>query len=180
MSDKSQRKRIVFIGRKNVGKSSLINVFFGQDVSDVNEESGTAATVFEKVMDLPPCGHVILVDTFGLDFTREPGQNRFQKTLEEISSADFVVVVLDARDKLSPDEKNIFSHLKKLAIPFIAAVNRIEYGINSELINGLRVLNIVHFEISCKENVGIDALKSRMTRLLPSETTGSSTSKNSL
>lgn len=173
-SNKSQRKRIVFIGRKNVGKSALINSFFGQEISSIVEEPGTKTEILEKVMDLPPYGHVILVDTFGIDFTREPGQNRLQKTIEEISSADFVVVVLDAREKLSTDEKNIFNHVKKLTIPFVAAVNKIEYGINSELINGLRALNIVHFEISCKENVGIDALKSRITRLLPKETIGTS------
>jgi small GTP-binding protein len=169
ISDKSQRKRIIFIGRKNVGKSALINSFFGQDVFNVDEESRTKTEILEKVMDLPPYGHVILVDTFGIDFTREPAQNKLQKTIEEISSADFVVVVLDAREKLSTDEKNIFNHVKKLTIPFVAAVNKIEYGINSELINGLRALNIIHFEISCKENVGIDALKSRITRLLPME-----------
>ena len=173
-SGKSQRKRIVFIGRKNVGKSSLINAFFGYDVCTVNEEAGTTTAPIEKEMDLPPYGHVILVDTLGIDFTRELGPNRLEKTIEAISSADFVVVVLDAREKLSADEKNIFHHVKKISIPFVAAVNGIEYGINSELINGLRALNIIHFEISCKENVGIDALKSRITRLLPTETIGTS------
>ena len=178
MSAKSERKRIVFIGRKNVGKSSLINAFFGQDVCVVNEEAGTTTALLEKVMDLPPYGHVILVDTFGIDYTRELGPTKLKKTIEAISSADFVVVVLDAREKLSAYEKNIFHYVKKSTIPFVAAVNRIEYGINSELINGLRALNIVHFEISCKENVGIDALKSRITRLLPKEVIGSSSPPN--
>lgn len=171
MSAKSGRKRIVFIGRKNVGKSSLINAFFGQDVCLVSEEAGTTTALNEKVMDLPPYGVVLLVDTVGIDYMsgHELGQKRMEKTIEVISSADFVVVVLDAREKPSPDEKNIFHHLKNLTIPFVAAVNKIEFGINSELINGLRALNIVHFEISCKEDAGIDALKSRITRFLPME-----------
>ena len=134
MSDKSQRKRIVFIGRKNVGKSSLINAFVGYDVCTVNEEAGTTTLPIEKEMDLPPYGHVILVDTLGIDFTRELGQNRLEKTIEAISSADFVVVVLDAREKLSADEKNIFQHVKKISIPFVAAVNGIEYGIIPNLL----------------------------------------------
>lgn len=168
-SAKSERKHIVFIGRKNVGKSSLINGFFGQDVCVVSEDAGTTTALMEKVMDLPPYGPVLLVDTVGIDYMSELGQNRLEKTFEVISSADFIVVVLDAREKLSHEGKNIFHHLKNQTIPFVAAVNKIEYGINSELINGLRALNIVHFEISCKENVGIDALKSRVTRLLPME-----------
>lgn len=164
-----ERKRIVFIGRKNVGKSSLINAFFGQEVCIVSEEAGTTTTIVEKAMNLPPYGHVILVDTVGIDYRSEPAQRRMEKTIKVISSADFVVVVLDAREKLSTEEKNIFHHLKNFTIPFVVAVNKIEYGINAELINVLRILNIVHFEISCKENVGIDALKSLITRHLPME-----------
>ena len=162
-SAKSERKRIVFIGRKKVGKSSLVNAFCGQDVCVVGEDTETTTTLVEKAMDLPPYGHVLLVDTIAVDYLND------LKQIEAISSADFVIVVLDAREKLSPEERNIFYNLKNKAIPFVAAVNKIEYGINSELINVLRVLNIVHFEISCKEKVGIDALKSLITRHLPME-----------
>jgi predicted GTPase len=118
---------------------------------------------------LPPYGSVVIVDTAPIDEIRDQKQERINNTLNAISPNDFVVVVLDARQGLSTDEKKIFYHLKNNSIHFLAAVNKIEYGINSELINGLRALNIVHFEISCKENVGIDALKSRITRLLPME-----------
>ena len=168
-SAKSERKRIVFIGRKKVGKSSLVNAFCGQDVCVVGEDTETTTTLIEKAMDLPPYGHVLLVDTIAVDYLNDLKQNHLEKTIEAISSADFVIVVLDAREKLSPEERNIFYNLKNKAIPFVAAVNKIEYGINSELINVLRVLNIVHFEISCKEKVGIDALKSLITRHLPME-----------
>lgn len=152
-----------------VGKSSLINAFCGQDVCAVGENSETTTTIVEKAMDLPPYGHVLLVDTIAINYMNDLKQNLSEKTIELISSADFVIIVLEAREKLSPEERNVFYNLKNLAIPFVAAVNKIEYGINSELINVLRVLNVVHFEISCKENVGIDALKSLVTRHLPME-----------
>ena len=133
--------------------------------ADENEAGKTSSR--EITTELPPYGSVVIVDTAPIDEIRDQKQEQIDKTLNAISSSDFVVVVLDARQGLSIDEKKIFHHLKNNSIHFLAAVNKIEYGINSELINGLRALNIVHFEISCKENVGIDALKSRITRLLP-------------
>lgn len=152
-----------------VGKSSLINAFCGQEVCAVGENSEATAAITEKSMDILPYGHVQLVDTIAIDYMNDLKQNLSGKTIKSISSADFVIVVLDAREKLSPEERNVFYNLKKMSIPFVAAVNKIEFGINSELIDVLRVLNVVHFEISCKENVGIDALKSLINRHLPLE-----------
>lgn len=159
-------KRIIFFGRKTVGKSSLINTLIGEEICAVHEDAHAASSFFEKELDFPPYGPVQLVDTTSLDCKYETGKNLLEKTLSELNPNNFVIVVLDARDKLSAEEKNIFHRLKKQAIPFLAAVNKIEHGINSDLINSLRPLNIIHFEISCKENVGIDALKSKITRLL--------------
>jgi small GTP-binding protein len=168
-SAKSVRKRIVFIGRKNVGKSSLISAFLRTVSYKDDENEVMRAASGEITTELPPYGRVVIVDTSPIDEISEQKQERINNTLNAISPNDFAVVVLDARQGLSADEKKIFYYLKNTSIHFLAAVNKIEYGINSELINGLRALNIVHFEISCKENVGIDALKSRITRLLPME-----------
>ena len=177
MSSKPARKRIVIIGRKNVGKSLFIHAFVGQGEFVPNENVGLSSALMEKEMDLPPYGPVLLVDTAGIDRMSDQGQKRLEKTFEIISSADFVIVVLDAREKLSTEERQVFHHLKNSAIHFVAAVNKIEYGINSELINGLRALNIVHFEISCKEMVGLEVLKSRITRVLQIKSVGSGNSK---
>jgi len=57
--------------------------------------------------------------------------------------------------------------LKKLLIPYLVAVNKIEYGVNPILLSELKSLNAMHFEISCKENVGIDGLKLKMIRMMP-------------
>ncbi len=172
-SNKAEKKHIVFVGKRKVGKSSLINTFVGKEVCTVDEAAGIRGKKLEIAMELPPYGAVILVDTFDIDYVSEDGQKQIDKIIHSLSSADLVVVVLDARDKLIQEEKNIFHQLKNSAIPFLAAVNKIEFGINSELINGLRAFNIVHFEVSSKENVGIDALKTRITRLLPLESIGS-------
>ena len=170
-SKKTQIKRIVFVGRRNVGKSSLVNAFLGKEVCTVDECQSKVRELLEIPFELPPYGSVVVVDTVPLEEQKELNQNRINQAITAFASADFVVVVLDAREKLSQEDKSIFDQIKKLSIPFLTAVNKIEFGINSELINGLRALNIVHFEISCKENAGIDALKSRITRLLPREQT---------
>jgi small GTP-binding protein len=173
----TENKRIVFIGKKSVGKSSLINAFLEKDACGVDKGTQAASEIVEYPAELHPSGSVILVDAGNIDDQTVIKQKRIDNALNKISSADFVIVVLDAREKLSQEEKNIFSHLKNSAIPFVVAVNKIEYGINSELVNGLRALNILHFEISCKESVGIDALKARITRLLPRETIANGSSK---
>lgn len=169
-SSRAGKKRIVFIGKRNVGKSSLVNAFLGKEVCTVDKGKSAAREVLEIPLALPPYGSVVVVDTVPLDEQSDLKKNKINQTMTTFTSADFVVVVLDAREKLSPEDKSVFYQLKKLSIPFLVAVNKIEYGINCELINGLRAMNTTHFEISCKEDVGIDALKSRLTRLLQIET----------
>lgn len=166
------KKRIVFIGKNNVGKSSLVNAFLGKELCVVDESQSFSSEVLEIPMELPPYGSVVIVDTIPIDESPEVKQNHISKTSDVLSAADFVIVVLDARDKLTQEIRSIFHQLKTSSVPFLAAVNKIEYGINSELINSLRALNITHFEISCKESVGIDSLKSKLTRLLQLEPSG--------
>lgn len=166
---KAGKKRIIFIGRHNVGKTSLVNAFLGKDTCVVNEDHDYVPDALEISMELPPYGSVVIVDTSPIEETAEERQDQLNRTANVLSKADFVVVVLDAREKLNQTERGILHQLKSLEIPFLVAVNKIEYGINSELINTLRALNAVHFEISCKEEVGIDALKSRITRYFQSK-----------
>lgn len=168
-SSRTKYKRIVFIGKSNVGKSSLINAFLGKEFCSTNADKTADKESQETTMQLPPCGSVVIVDTDPIDDSVELKQDKLKRTIEILSTADFVVVVLDAREKISQTDKSIFYQLKNLSIPFVVAVNKIEFGVNSELINGLRALNAVHFEISCKEDVGIDALKTRITRQFQSK-----------
>ena len=166
---KSERKHIVITGRRNVGKSSLVNAFLGQDLCIVSEVAGTTTDPVKKSMELLPYGPIVIVDTAGIDDIGELGAKRISKTTKAISSADFVIVVLDARERIAPKEWELFSFLTKAAIPFILAVNKIEFGVNPFLLSEIKLLNATHFEISCAENVGIDVLKSKVIRMLPAE-----------
>jgi len=164
---KSERKHIVLIGRKNAGKSSLMNALLGQNMCIVSETPGTTLDPVKKSVELPPYGSVVLVDTAGIEDIGELGEKRLNKTLKALAAADFAVIVLDGRERLSREEKELFLHLNKISLSFLVAVNKIEFGVNPALLDELKILKVTHFEISCAENVGIDLLKSKITRLLP-------------
>lgn len=165
----SNRPHIAIVGKRNVGKSSLVNALLGQDLSIVSEVAGTTTDPVKKAFELLPYGPVVLVDTAGIDDEGELGQKRISKTIKILSSSDFALVVVDAREKLQSKELELFAYLDKLSINYIVAVNKIEFGINPELLIDLKELRIVHFEVSCKEKAGIGDLKRKMIRLLPQE-----------
>lgn len=165
----SERRHIVFVGKRNVGKSSLVNAFIGQDLCIVSEVAGTTTDPVKKAMELLPYGPIVLVDTAGIDDVGELGEKRISKTIKAITSSDFAIVVLEASQQLSPKEWELFSYLNKISIPYVIAVNKIEFGINQLLLSEIQWLNATHFEVSCAENVGIDALKRKVVRLLPNE-----------
>jgi [FeFe] hydrogenase H-cluster maturation GTPase HydF len=167
---KSERTHIVFIGRRNTGKSSLVNSFFGQDISIVSDVPGTTTDPVSKAMELLPYGPVVLVDTAGIDDEGDLGEKRISRTIKSISSADLAVVLLDARYKIRNEEVELFFYLDKISVPYVVVVNKIEFGVNPELLRDLENLNLVHYEVSCKENVGIEELRKKVMRKLPRET----------
>ncbi|HKB87681.1 MAG TPA: [FeFe] hydrogenase H-cluster maturation GTPase HydF [Ignavibacteriaceae bacterium] len=168
MQTSLSKKQIVFVGRRNAGKSSLVNVFLGQDISIVSEIPGTTTDPVKKSMELLPYGPVMLIDTAGIDDFGELGQKRISRTIRAISGADFAVVVIDATKTLSTEEYELLNYLDKISIPFVIAANKIEMGINPRLLEEMQSINAIHYEISCKLGVGIDSLKRKVIRMLPS------------
>jgi [FeFe] hydrogenase H-cluster maturation GTPase HydF len=118
-------------------------------------------------MELLPYGPILLIDTAGIDDEGELGEKRVSKTIKAISSADFIVLVLDAAEKILPVEMELIRYLSKISVPYVIAVNKIENGINPELLLDIKKLEAVHFEISCIKNSGIEVLKSKIVRILP-------------
>ncbi len=145
---KSERKHIVFAGRRNASKSSLVNLFSGQDICIVSDIAGTTTDPVKKAMELIPHGPVVLVDTAGIDDFGELGEKRTGKTIKAISSADFAIVVLDAGEKISEEERKLINYINKISLPFVIAVNKIELGVNPELLDELILTGAKHFEIS--------------------------------
>jgi [FeFe] hydrogenase H-cluster maturation GTPase HydF len=163
----SERVHIAIIGERNVGKSSLVNELTRQELSIVSDVPGTTTDPVKKAVELLPFGPVVIVDTAGIDDIGELGEKRISKTIKSISSADFAIVVLDGTKVLSEKEKDLFQHLEKISLSYLIAVNKIELGINTSLLQEIKSLDAVHFEISCKEKAGIDSLRRKLIQLLP-------------
>lgn len=165
----AERKHIVFAGKRNAGKSSLVNAFLGQDLLIVSDVPGTTTDPVKKAMELLPYGPVVLVDTAGIDDVGELGQKRIGKSTKAISEADFIIVVVDAQNELDNYDSDLILHIKKLDIPFAVVINKIDLGINQSLRDQLNSMAVRFFEVSGKNNTGIDELKRKITRLMPNE-----------
>lgn len=165
----SSRPHIAVVGRRNVGKSLLVNSLLEQNVSLVSDIAGTTTDAVKTRYELLPYGPVVIVDTAGIDDEGELGRQRITETIKILSSSDFALVVLDARETLQSKELELFAYLDKLQINYIVAVNKIEFGVNPVLLEELKELRMTHFEVSCKEKAGIEELKRRMIRQLPED-----------
>ena len=166
----AERTHIAIVGKRNVGKSSLINCLTNQELSIVSETPGTTTDPVSKAVEMFPYGPVVMVDTAGIDDEGELGKKRISKTIKSISKADFAIIVLDARDELDNSETELITYLQKIEVPFLAVVNKIEFGINPNLLIELEALEVTHYEVSCKENAGVDIFKKKLIHLLPGET----------
>jgi [FeFe] hydrogenase H-cluster maturation GTPase HydF len=165
----SSRPHIAVVGRRNVGKSLLVNSLLEQDVSKVSDIAGTTTDPLKTKYELLPYGPVVIVDTAGIDDEGELGRQRITETIKILSSSDFALVVLDAREILQSKELELFAYLDKLQINYIIVVNKIEFGVNPVLLEELKELRMTHFEVSCKEKAGIEDLKRRIIRHLPQD-----------
>jgi [FeFe] hydrogenase H-cluster maturation GTPase HydF len=163
------RPHIAVVGRRNVGKSLLVNSLLGKDSLSVSGVAGTTTNSIEQIFELFPYGPVVIVDTAGIDDEGELGKQKISETIKLLSSSDFMMVVVDAREKLQNKELELFAYLDKLRVNYIIVVNKIEFGVNPELLDELRELRITHFEVSCKEKAGIDELKRKIIHQLPND-----------
>jgi len=156
---------IAVLGKKGTGKSLLINSFLNDKRFVMKNEyiDSPKSEIQKTAININP---VVLIDESDIE---DISANNLKtcSSLITLSTADFALIVTDATKTLSEEEKQLFRCLKKINVPFLIAVNKIELGINPILLQELKLLNSIHFEISCKENAGIDRLKTRLLRMLP-------------
>lgn len=157
------------IGRERVGKLHLVNCIFEQkDLEITNSLVSSPESNKNPIIilpnDLPSVIQIIVLDD-------EIGYEKDKKhwTNNEISNADFIIVVLDAREELYKIETELISSLQHSQLPFLVAVNKIEYGTNPHLLAELDALEVTYFELSCKENAGIEDFRKTLIHMLPDE-----------
>ena len=119
------RARIAFMGRRNAGKSSLLNAIAGQPVSIVSHVPGTTTDPVKKAMELLPLGPVVLVDTAGLDDDQaDVGSLRTQRARLELRSADLVLIVTDPATGAGAFEHELMEQLRKAGTAFFLVLNK--------------------------------------------------------
>ena len=119
-----ERLHIGFFGKRNAGKSSIVNKVTGQDLAIVSEVKGTTTDPVYKSMELLPLGPVVIIDTPGLDDEGELGLLRVGKTRQVINKTDIAVVVADGREGAGKEENDLIEILKKKKIPYILVYNK--------------------------------------------------------
>src|SRR5579863_1455294 len=122
-TSKGFRLHIGLFGRRNVGKSSLLNAVTRQQVSIVSEVAGTTTDPVEKPMELLPIGPVLFVDTAGVDDVGALGERRIEKTRLAIARSDIGVLVTEA-GVWGEFEERLLAELRSHAIPVLVALNK--------------------------------------------------------
>ena len=116
-------KNIVVVGRRNVGKSSLVNMLVGQQVAIVSDVAGTTADPVRKRMEISGVGACNVIDTAGIDDVGELGKKRVERSLEAAGYADLALVVFTGGG-LSEDDRRLIEVLKEKGVPFILVHNQ--------------------------------------------------------
>lgn len=119
-----ERVHIAFFGRRNVGKSSLVNAFTGQELAIVSDVKGTTTDPVSKAMELLPLGPVQIIDTPGIDDEGELGALRVRRTKQVLNRTDIAVVVTDATVPMTEAEKELLDLIGSKEIPCIVVHNK--------------------------------------------------------
>lgn len=157
-----ERTQIAFFGRRNAGKSSLVNAITGQQMSVVSDVRGTTTDPVVKSMELLPLGPVTILDTPGLDDEGELGNLRIKRTMQVMNSADIAVVVTEADKPLGDWENDLIKKLKKRGIEWILARNK------ADLLETIPEEKENEIYVSAKTGYNIHELKEKMAHTLKS------------
>ena len=115
----AERLHIGIFGKRNAGKSSVINAMTGQNLAIVSDVAGTTTDPVQKAMELLPLGPVVMIDTPGLDDVGELGKMRVEKAYQVLQKTDIAVIVIDASVGETAEDAAILAEIQKRSIPYI-------------------------------------------------------------
>ncbi len=163
---RANRPHIAIFGRRNAGKSSLINAITGQDIALVSEQAGTTTDPVYKSMEILPLGPCVLIDTAGIDDEGSLGQLRVKKTWEVLVKSDLAILLIDPTLGISNFEKDLLQTFDRQGVPVLGILNKIDLfkgekeGLEKEL--GLNL-----HPVSTLTGAGIAELKELIARQTP-------------
>ena len=122
----SERVHIGFFGKRNAGKSSVMNAVTGQDIAVVSDVMGTTTDPVYKSMELLPLGPVVMMDTPGMDDEGELGALRVRKSYQVLNKTDVAVLVIDGTAGISPEDEALLGRIRRKKIPYLVVLNKID------------------------------------------------------
>lgn len=128
----ADRIHIGIFGKRNAGKSSIINAVTGQNLAIVSEVMGTTTDPVLKAMELLPLGPVVMIDTPGLDDEGELGKLRVQKAYQILNKTDIAVLVIDGRTGMTKEDEEILERIRAKEIPYVIVKNKADLCVNTE------------------------------------------------
>ena len=130
----AERLHLAFFGRRNAGKSSVLNAVTGQDLAIVSDVLGTTTDPVSKAMELLPLGPVVVIDTPGIDDEGDLGALRVKKSYQVLNKTDVAILVVDSAVGITEQDNALLEKIKDKKIPYIIAYNKSD--INAVTING--------------------------------------------
>lgn len=161
---RSNRLHIAIFGKRNVGKSSLINALTNQDIALVSSVAGTTTDPVYKTMEILPIGPVVIIDTAGIDDEGLLGELRIKKTYKVLNKTELAVLVIAAEDGISEFDKELIERIKEKKIPLVGVVNKTDIvAIEDALIDKWQsVYGFPFIQVSTILGNGIDELKEKI------------------
>jgi len=158
-----ERVHIGFFGRRNAGKSSVVNAVTGQDLAVVSSVKGTTTDPVSKAMELLPLGPVLIIDTPGFDDEGTLGEKRIRKTRQVLNKTDIAVLVVDAAEGMAPCDRQLLGLFAEKEIPYLVVFNK------SDLLPAVPADTDREIFVSALNGTKIFELKERIAALKPME-----------
>lgn len=153
-----ERVHIAFFGKRNAGKSSIVNAITGQSLSVVSDVKGTTTDPVKKAMELLPIGPVVIIDTPGFDDEGTLGNLRIEKTDEVVARTDIAILISDVTSELDDTEKEFLTNLTSRKIPYITVYNK------CDLLSQVPESDDEKIYVSATKNINIDLLKNTIAK----------------
>jgi [FeFe] hydrogenase H-cluster maturation GTPase HydF len=166
---KGNRLHIALFGRRNAGKSSLINALTSQDIALVSDVPGTTTDPVYKAMEILPIGPVMIIDTAGIDDVGQLGALRVEKTMQVLNKTDLAILVVDPEAGFTEYESTLISDIAKRKIPVVCVVNKQDMApVGAELLGRWQSQAKTEvLTLSAKTGQGVEELKRLLIKYAP-------------
>ncbi|KGG81292.1 ATP-binding protein [Caloranaerobacter azorensis H53214] len=168
---RSTRVHIALFGKRNSGKSSIINAITNQEIAIVSDVKGTTTDPVYKSIEILPIGPCVIIDTAGLDDVGDLGELRIKKSMEVLNKTDVALFVIDATVGITDEDRMTINRIKEKKIPLIIVLNKADISevSNEDIINLKKEFKVPVLAISALKKQGINELKKKIISILPED-----------